>query len=344
MVPAQGIVPAYSPIPPYTAPPPPTAQHPVPGPLPPPVPPPPVRAAPLPPSPPPPAPPPNPYAGPAFTAFPQGMQNAAFPPPPPRPRRPQPFGRRFGQHFGASFARMAKYGYGSVRQSARSAFVAAAPKAALGLSIAGEARDTIVGAVRALKDFTDRMLEANRALARYSPLLAVELARLELGDFRRQFAMGAATGATGADLVKAVNAMRDSFFPYQVFGRNAQNQFAEGAAQGMGEVAEYFRAIPEILEYLRANFGRQILNETFHQVLAAAQAIVPMLGPAVAGIDTFMKLMNEIKKRLGIEDLKPGNQLGAWDTLITNLPGSPFATPLHKAKFFDPRIRNPNVP
>jgi hypothetical protein len=276
------------------------------------------------PPPPPPGPPGYGYTPTPIGSFPRNMQ----PPPPPPP--PRSFGQLYGQQFGGIVARQAHYGYMNLGGAARGALTAAAPEVAIPLEIGQALIRTLKEGARNLEAFAHSTVEANRALSRYSPTLATAFARFTMAQYTRNMSLAKMTETSGAGAVRAFSAFQDARFPYDVASRNFANSgagFVAGAGKG---VADEFRALPEILEFLRS-----ALDPTGNLITQVGEVVGKAVADAVlnvvpGGAAVIPPLLQFLKKQLGAPDLVPGPPVGgAWDMLAENMAGPFPLGPIH---------------
>jgi hypothetical protein len=253
----------------------------------------------------------RPIVPPPRRGLPIGPRRARRPPPP--PTRAQQFARTFQRVFPATSA---FGGRGSVGRAASAAFATAFPEAKLVKDLAQEA----MMAARALYDFTERTLEANKSLAAFSPMMATAFARLQMGDFRRQLGMGRDTEMTGAALVRSMDRLRDSFYPFEVLNRNIRNEAAGFTAGAISGAGNQFAPVLDALEAIR----RQ---------LDPSGDAGPKIGDAIAGalvrsvpifglpLGMVLDLLAKVNKFFGVVPVVPGQGIGNWDELFRNPPG-----------------------
>jgi hypothetical protein len=248
---------------------------------------------------------------------------------------------RFRDHVRDAIAGGAAGRPGGIGRTAAGALGAAFPEASIPLAIAVEAKRVIEGAIKGLHDFAETTVEANRHLGMYSAEVAGAYMRLSLGNFRRNLDLADRTGHGTADLVRAVDAMRDALQPYRAASTSLGNQAAGAAAGFTGELAMKLEAIPNAINRLSDSIGNvEDLGKLFADLLVGAFWASPAglaLQALMKALETwFPDIADELKKLVAAQP-KPNAAMGAWDAFIRHEAGPNRMPPLN------PR-RGPFVP
>jgi hypothetical protein len=103
-------------------------------------------------------------------------------------------------------------------------------------------------------EFVQRIREANRALAEFSPSMALVFSQSRVRDIQRGFRLGEGTAGTAGNLEKAMGDLKDTFAPVSALIRNNLNIMLSSAVKvleltliPLSKVAE---GINKVLEYL----------------------------------------------------------------------------------------------
>ncbi len=72
--------------------------------------------------------------------------------------------------------------------------------------------------------FAENVNESNRRLAPFNGRIASAFMQLDMGDFRRDFRMAAATSETGVRLAQTINAKRDAWLSVEILGAGINNR------------------------------------------------------------------------------------------------------------------------
>jgi hypothetical protein len=213
-----------------------------------------------------------------------------------------------------------------LHRAGAAAFASAFPEAAIGMNVARELRD----AARALYDFTESTLSANKAIAHFSPLMATGFARLQLGDFRRSLGTARDTELTGAALIQSMDRLRDAFYPFQVFGRNVTNEAAGFVAGGIGGGAKELGPLIDIVEGIRkALDAKGDLAEKAGGALARGLVMASGFGPILAAAQAVVDWLDW--------GGGPPMKLGAWDELLRKPPPPLFPPMAPGGRFAPPK-------
>jgi hypothetical protein len=214
-----------------------------------------------------------------------------------------------------------------VSAAARAGLAAAAPEVAIPLAIANEGRRVLEDSVRALKNFTEELIGANRRLAHFSPQLAQESARLALNNYHRTVGLTGATSLTGATFLRAIDDLRNAQHPFNVASSNASNILG-GAGSGFATGAlDELRVLPDIFEALRQRVdpSGEALKEIAEQLgHIAVEGLFPILG-----------IVKQIAAWFGVQPIPGAPPLpGNWAQLLLNAAGMkplpPANGPIHR--------------
>ena len=143
---------------------------------------------------------------------------------------------------------------------------------------------------KAVKAWTDALVESRRELARFNPRIAGSMAALDAQKLRHQFRMGGATAGTTEQLAKAIGEFREVFLPLEAIARNGVNVLATHITKVATGITRLFDGVMEIAKRL------------------------PWIGDKMEEIEKALKkddgklpaqqLLDEFKKA----DIKPGNR------------------------------------
>jgi hypothetical protein len=226
--------------------------------------------------------------------------------------------------------------YGGVqgmKHAALGALTASAPEIGVPLQLADRAFDELKELPNRMREFSEQIHNANRALAPFAPRLAMADAMLQLHEFRRTMALASATENTAVDLTRSVDRTRDSFLPYDVLSRNVQNMAGGAASAFTRGAADEGRTLVEILEWLRGHFDQGWI-EQFAEIMGksftdAAAGIIP-------GGTAVLHILEYIKDWLQIKTIEPVIKEGPWEAMIKHQAGPLRAAPLHGGRQINP--------
>ena len=296
-----------------------------------------------------------------YAAFAAHMaQPPPAPPPPPRPPGaattppPVPPPAPSGWHAAAGGAvGGASGGIGSKIGGGVGGAFGGGPGALAGAFIGGAAEHLmrmVTLLPKRLHDFAEETAAATRRLSLFDAQIGLASAQLTLGDFNRNLALARFTAPTGAELLRAVNRMRDEFIPFQAVLTNLRQEAAIGGASFLGGAAGTLGIVPEIgqaiLKAIDPNGGgiagvAQAVGQQFATSLLGALLGGPVgalagafLPPAL--VDKFRQML----KDLGIiPDLKVGGGAkGAWDNFTRDVAAGAVhpGTPIHGGFLIQP--------
>ena len=103
---------------------------------------------------------------------------------------------------------------------------------------------------KAVKAWTDTLVESRRDLAQFNPRIAGAMAALDAQKLRHQFRMGGATAGTTEQLAKAIGEFREAFLPLEAIARNGVNVLATGITKVATGITRLFDGVMEIAKRL----------------------------------------------------------------------------------------------